>query len=347
MTIDVSILVVSYNTADLTVRCLESAIAESAGVSTEIIVVDNASTDGSAAVIREKCPSVELIEQKVNLGFGRAVNLAASRARGEYLLLLNPDAVVLDRAVAELLTFARRRPRGGIYGGRTLRPDGTVDPSSCWGTPSLWSFTCFGLGLSTVLRGSRLFDPESLGTWPRNTVREVGVVTGCLLLVRRDLFESLDGFDPRFFMYGEDTDLSMRARAAGYRPVITPAAVIVHHVGASSSGWANKHVLVLRGKTTLVRKHWSGWRQRFCLAMIMTGATLRAVLDLLAERRRPSNRASDWKAVWKRRCDWWSGYPQYVQLPALPGSDPVEPSHGKGSHGEGNQGEGNQVEVRA
>ncbi|MCK9900288.1 glycosyltransferase family 2 protein [Frankia sp. Cpl3] len=315
MTVEVSILVVSYNTADLTVRCLESAVATSIGVSTEIIVVDNASTDGSAAVIRDRFPGVDLVEQDVNLGFGRAVNLAAFRAKGEYLLLLNPDAVVLDNAVAEILDFARRRPNGGVYGGRTLRPDGTVDPSSCWGAPSLWSFACFGLGLSTLFRRSRLFDPESLGRWPRDTVREVGVVTGCLLLVRRDLFERLGGFDPRFFMYGEDTDLSMRVRSAGYRPVVTPAAAIVHHVGASSSGWANKHVLVLRGKTTLVRKHWSGWRRQFCLAMIILGVTVRALLDLIAERRGPTSRRSDWRAVWKRRRDWWSGYPEYVPLP--------------------------------
>lgn len=334
MTVEVSVLVVSYNTAELTVRCLESVLAEPAGVEIEIIVVDNASTDGSPDAIRDAFPAVRLIESATNLGFGRAVNLAASHAGGDYLLLLNPDAVVLDRAVAEILTFARRNPACGLYGGRTLRPDGSVDPSSCWGAPSLWSLACFGVGLSTMFHGSRIFDPESLGRWQRDSVREVGVVTGCLLLVSRGLFERLGGFDPRFFMYGEDTDLSMRARAAGYRPTIVPTAAIVHHVGASSSNWAAKHVLVLRGKTTLARKHWTGWRQRLCLAMIVLGVALRALADLGSglARGRPRARASDWRALWRRRRDWWPGYPPYTEpTGGVPSQSRVPPEPASGT----------------
>ncbi|TFE30470.1 glycosyltransferase family 2 protein [Frankia sp. B2] len=308
MGVDVSILIVSYNTGAMTAACLESCAATSDGLATEMIVLDNASTDDSVSIIRDRFPSVNLIEQRTNLGFGRAVNLAASQAKGEYLLLLNPDTVVLPGAVANLLDFARANPRHGIYGGRTLGPDHTVDPRSCWAVPTVWSHVCFGLGLSTAFRRSALFDPESMGPWPRDTVRTVGVVTGCLLLIPRALFEQLGGFDSRFFMYGEDVDLSIRARRAGLDPVITPAAVVVHHGGASSAGWADKHVLVMTGKVTLARTHWTGWRRTVCLAMLVLGVALRAALATVIGR--PAGTGSGgWRVVWTRQADWRAGYP--------------------------------------
>jgi GT2 family glycosyltransferase len=335
---ELSVLIVSYNTSGLTAAFLESLATAVRGITAEVIVVDNASADDTVEVVRSRFPDVRLIEQEANVGFARAVNVAASRASGEYLLLLNPDMVVLDRAVHALLAFARQNPSHGVYGGRTLRPDRSVDPSSCWGAPTLWSHLCFGLGLSTAFQRSRLFDPDSLGTWQRDTVRSVGVVTGCLLLLPRTLFAELGGFDPRFFMYGEDVDLSMRARAAGWDPVVTPAAEVVHHVGASSSGWADKHVLVMRGKTTLARVHYAGWRRAFCLAMLGLGVALRAALattSARAARRAAGARvgagadaaAGDWPALWRRRRDWWSGYPASSGAlergsPSGPGADP-------------------------
>ncbi|OHV42711.1 glycosyl transferase [Pseudofrankia sp. BMG5.36] len=307
---DVSVLIVSYNTGALLVRCLESLATSAAGVATEVIVVDNASTDDSVASVKGGFPDVQVVEAGVNQGFARAVNAAAARATGEYLLLLNPDTVVFDGAVHNLLAFARANPAYGVYGGRTERADGTLEPSSCWGQPTLWSHVCFGLGLTTAFRRSRLFDPESLGTWRRDTVRTVGVVTGCLLMLRRETFEQLGGFDARYFMYGEDVDLCMRARGQGWDPVITPDATVVHHVGAASSNWANKFVLVLTGKVTLATTHWTGWRRRLCLSMIDLGVALRAVLDVLSKAVRPGRpRRSDWPALWRRRGEWRSGYP--------------------------------------
>ncbi len=280
MAVDVSVLIISYNTRELTTACLDSLVPaalqgqgarddrqiarpQAAGpaalqaapdtVSTEVVVVDNASSDDTVAVLKERYPWVRLIEQPTNLGFARAVNIAASAATGRYVLLLNSDTVVIDDAVGRLVAFAEQYPHHGVYGGRTLAPDRTLDPSSCWGAPTLWSHLCFGLGLTTALRGSRLFDPEALGGWQRDNVASVGVVTGCLLLVRRDLFAQLGGLDPRYFMYGEDVDFSVRARAAGYDPVITPTATVIHHSGASSSHHANKTILTLTGKTTLAR----------------------------------------------------------------------------------------------
>ena len=310
---DLSILIVSYNTRELTRACLRSLYAETRDLDFEVLVVDNASADGSARMLAEEFPSVRLFALDVNEGFARAVNRAAAEASGDYLLLLNPDTVVHGGALQELWRFAREHPQHGIYGGRTLAPDGRVDPSSCWGCPTLWSLFCFAVGLSTAFKRSRWLDPESLGGWQRDSVREVGVVTGCLCLVARDVWQQLGGFDARFFMYGEDTDLSMRAAARGWRPVITPRATVTHFVGASSARRADKTILVMRGKATLVRRHFSGPARPLGLAFLALGVGLRALLAWLASAAgRSKGRA--WAEVWAARADWLPGYA------SLPGS---------------------------
>ena len=192
---DVSLLIVTYQCGTAARDCLASIYETTSGVEFEVVVVDNASTDGTADLVRAEFPQARLLALDENIGFARGVNLAASEAEGEYLLLLNPDTVVHEGAVANMVEFARRRPGHGLYGGRTLRPDGTVDPGSCWGQPSLWSLFCFASMLSTAFKRSRVFNPEALGGWQRDSVREVGVVTGCLLLAPRTVWEQLDGFD--------------------------------------------------------------------------------------------------------------------------------------------------------
>jgi len=168
---DVSILVISYNTCDLTLACLESVFKETRQVTFEVILLDNASADGSADAVAERCPQVRLMRSGQNLGFAKGNNVAAREAQGEYLLLLNSDTVVLDGAIDKVVSFARSRPDTGIVGGRTYFGDGSLNPTSCHGRPTPWSLLCMGLGLSSVFRGSRLFDPESIGGWRRDSVR--------------------------------------------------------------------------------------------------------------------------------------------------------------------------------
>lgn len=308
---DVSVVIVTYCCREAARECLGSLFAKTSGVALEVIVVDNASGDGTAEMVTEQFPQVGLMTLEKNIGFARGVNLAAERARGEYLLLLNPDTIVHEGTVESLVEFARERGGVGIYGGRTLRPDGTLDPGSCWGAPSLWSLTCFAAMLSTVFKGSRVFDPESLGGWQRDTVREVDIVTGCLLLVSRELWRSLGGFDPRFFMYGEDADLALRAAAAGVPRAITPRAVVTHEVGVSSATRPDKLMLLFRGKVTLLRKHREGWGRVLGVRLLVVGVGLRAFLAHVAGRRDDSDRASAWRAVWKARRDWLEGYPEH------------------------------------
>ncbi|MGH3024507.1 MAG: glycosyltransferase family 2 protein [Gaiellaceae bacterium] len=302
---DVSVVVVSYRCRDATRECLASLYESAGEVSLEAVVVDNDSGDGTEEMVREEFPQARLFALEENIGFARAVNLAAENARGEYVLLLNPDTVVHPGMADEFVSFARSLPEPAICGGRTLRPDGRLDPGSCWGAPSLWSLFCFATMLSTAFKGSRVFDPESLGGWKRDTVRDVDIVTGCLLLVPRDLWLELGGFDPRFFVYGEDADLALRAAKAGVRRVITPHAVVTHEVGVSSATRPDKLLLLFRGKVALLRKHWGPVRGRIGIRLLEAGVGLRT-LEALRPRR--GGEGSAWPAVWKARGEWLQGY---------------------------------------
>ncbi|MGH2995597.1 MAG: glycosyltransferase family 2 protein [Gaiellaceae bacterium] len=306
---DVSVLIVTYRCREAARECLASLYEHPPGTDFEVIVLDNASGDGTVEMIRDEFPQVRLLALDENLGFAAGVNRAAEDAGGDHLLLLNPDTVVHEGAVANLLEFARAHPEHGLNGGRTLRPDGTLDPGSCWAQPTLWSLFCFATMLSTAFKGSRVFDPEALGGWQRDTVREVGIVTGCLLLVRRELWRELGGFDLRFFMYGEDADLSLRARNHGFRPAITPDAVITHEVGISSAARPDKLILLYRGKATLLRKHWRPLRRAAGLTLLWLGVGVRALLADAAPRSRTDGKVSGWHEVWRARRHWLAGYP--------------------------------------
>jgi GT2 family glycosyltransferase len=258
-------------------------------------------------MVREGFPEATLFALDDNIGFAAGVNRLAEHAAGEFLLLLNPDTVVHPHALENLVAFARERPQHGLYGGRTLNPDGSVHPASCWGKPTVWSLVCFATMLSTAFKGSRLLDPESLGRWQRDSVREVDIVTGCLLLAPASLWRELGGFDLRFFMYGEDADLALRAAALGYRPAITPEAVITHEIGASTESRPDKMVLVYRGKAALIRKHWPPPKRQLGLALLWAGVGLRALMARASSRREGG---ATWRAVWGARRNWLKGYPE-------------------------------------
>src|SRR5215472_13006670 len=176
---DLSIIVVSYGTRELTLRCLDSIARETRRASFELIVVDNGSTDGSASAITERFPGARVIALTDNRGFAVACNLAAKGAKGDYILLINPDTEMISGGADRLLDFARRTPRAGIWGGRTIFADGTLNPGSCWRRPTLWNQFCVALALNTRFANSPLFNSLAYGGWPRDSEREVDVVAGC------------------------------------------------------------------------------------------------------------------------------------------------------------------------
>ncbi|MET7822399.1 glycosyltransferase family 2 protein [Micromonospora zamorensis] len=304
---DVSVVIVSYNTRDLTLRCLRELVdSRTPDVRFDITVVDNASLDSSADAIAKRFPEVRLIRLAENVGWGRAVNRGAVVSDGEYLLLLNPDTVPVGHPVTELLTFARRRPAHRVYTGRTLHANGTDDGYSCWGMPSLWSHFTFATGLSTLFSRYHWANPEGLPRYDRQSVREVPAVSGCLMLIERDLFYQLGGFDPQFFLYSDDIDLASRVAALGARPILNPDAAVIHVGGASSSS-EGQRVKILRGKVTYVCRHWSPPRARLGIGLLAVGVGLRAVgKTLLAADR---SRGVDWVSVWRQRHVWSAGWP--------------------------------------
>jgi GT2 family glycosyltransferase len=293
-----TVIMVSYNTRDLTLAAIRTLLETTRETPMRVVVLDNASTDGSADAIAEHFPQVELIRSEENLGFARANNVVAEAAATEFLLLLNPDTECHEGAVDHLVRFARETPAAGIWGGRTVFPDGSLNIASCWMRITLWSVICRTFGLDTLFRCSEVFNPEAMGCWQRDSVRQVDIVVGCFLLIRRDLWHRLNGFDLKYFMYGEEADLCLRARALGCRPAITPRAEIMHIVGAAAGQRSDKRISVLRARATLLRDHWPAWQVPLGLGLMWLGAGLRRMVSRSAEHRE----------IWAARRGWLAGY---------------------------------------
>lgn len=305
--LDVSIIVVSYNTREMTLASLRSVYEQTKGISFELIVVDNASKDDSAKSIKTYFPDINLIASDENLGFARANNLAAMKAKGDYLLLLNPDTIVMNGAIQKLHVFARNNPENLLYGGRTLYGDHSLNLTSCWRRPTLWSLFCYATGLTSIFRKNALFNPESYGVWPRDSVRKVDIVTGCFLLINKKLWDHLEGFDPQFFMYGEDADLCLRAAQEGASPILTPDATIIHYCGASEKVRADKMVRLFRAKEQLIRRHWTPLASYIGLGLLRFSVLSRTVACQLIPPfmpNRTNKNAESWKEIWQRRKEW-------------------------------------------
>jgi GT2 family glycosyltransferase len=227
---------------------------------------------------------------------------------------LNPDTIVLPNALQNLVAFAAKTPDARIWGGRTYAGDGTLDPASVWGKMSLWSLATYASGLRKLFPNSAVFNPEGYGGWDRLTEREVDIVTGCYLLIDADLWRALDGFDRRFFMYAEEADLCLRARALGARPRFTPTSEIIHFGGASEQVHSAKLVKLFAGKMTLAEKHlpaWQLWPARSLMATAVFGRSIALRgLGALGGRDRWRRSGQEWATVWQRRGDWLRGYPE-------------------------------------
>lgn len=312
-----SVIVVSYNTREMTLACLRSLYAQTLDTTFELLVVDNCSTDGSADAIEREFPQATVLRPDRNTGFAGGNNLAAHKARGAYLLLLNPDTVVLDRGIDNLMAFARREPARGIWGGKTYFADKSVNNTFCWKRQTLWSTICCAAGLSSLARGSAWADPEALGARVGEGVFDVDIVSGCFLLITRDLWNRLGGFDPAFFMYGEEADLCLRARRLGAQPGIDTTASIVHYGGASEKVRADKLVRLIKAKVQLIRRHWSPLLAPVGVAMLTLWPLTRTVAwRIIGIVKRTGEGASTWAEVWRRRGEWTREKRPAVTAPA-------------------------------
>jgi GT2 family glycosyltransferase len=305
--LDLTIIVVSYNTCRQTMECIRSVRNSTSATSYEIIVVDNASADGSVEALRAAFPDVDVIASNENLGFASASNFAAQQARGRRLLLLNPDTVVVDHAIDQLQKFALSNPNSRIWGGRTIDFGGSLT-RSCAKRMTLWNTLCYALGISLLLN-----HPKDLRGWKHDTVRTVDVISGCFLLIDRDLWKALHGFDPTFFMYGEDEDLCLRARQLGARPTFTPTATVIHHGAGSETDEAEKRIKLMAGEITLMKRHWSAFAafigRLSYLVLPHPRWIIYGVAGLISGRPKLRRKAAIWWRVWQSRAKWLNGWP--------------------------------------
>lgn len=192
------------------------------------------------------------------------------------------------------------------YCGRTLHADGTLNHASCWGRPTLWSTLCYAFGLSVLGRYHVLFDPETMRTWKRDSVREVDIISGCLLLIPRTLWDALGGFDPAFDMYAEDFDLCLRARDMGVRCVLCPEGEIIHYGSASECVKADQLVRQMKAKTRLMRKHWGRLSSALGGVLLRMRVATRGYVGVIpfAANERRTGAAQAWREAWRRRREW-------------------------------------------
>lgn len=255
---DLSIIIVSHNTKRLLRRCLNSVFTNlrASNIKFELIVVDNASRDGSVEVIENEFPQVRLIKNQKNLGFGIANNQGVKKSRGKYLLFLNSDIVVLNEAIPKLYRFAKKQEKYGIYGGKLFNPNGTIQPSCgyFYSLPIVF--------LSLFLKGDQLH----LTRFSPDKIKKTDWVSGACLLISRDIFNELGGFDERIFMYMDEVDLCYRAKQRGYCVVFYPEAHFIHVGSASSQDKRAPYVNLFSGLMYFYQKHWP---QKLWLLKIM------------------------------------------------------------------------------
>lgn len=255
--VEVSIVIVSWNTKQLLVECIESISVENAAFPIEVIVVDNASTDGSAEEIAERFPWVRLIRNESNLGFAKANNIGIRSATGNYVCLINSDVKLRQGCLVELHRFLEGHPAVGIAGPRILYPDLTMQ-MSCKSFPSLWNSFCAAVGLDKLFPKSKLFSGDHMAFFGHDTTRPVDVLAGVFWMVRRGALEQIGLLDESFFFYGEDVDWCKRFWESGWEVVFYPDAEAIHHLGSSSSNAPVKYYIEQRkAKLSYWRKHHS------------------------------------------------------------------------------------------
>lgn len=277
-----TVIIVSYNVKYFLEQALASVGKAAKNLSVETIVVDNASTDGSVALVKSRFPEVLLIENKNNTGFAVANNQAIRIARGEYVLLLNPDTLVQEDTLEKTVQFMDAHPEAGGLGVKMVDGKGVFLPESKRGlpTPKVAFFKLFGL--SALFPKSKTFGRYHLGYLSENEIHEVDVLSGAFMLMRKKALDAIGLLDETFFMYGEDIDLSYRMTKAGYKNYYFPETRIIHYKGESTKKGSLNYVrMFYNAMVIFARKHFDS-QLTFGYAFLVTVAVyLTAVSSFL------------------------------------------------------------------
>lgn len=259
---ELSIIVVSYNVRDLLLNCIKSIINTVANIDYEIIIVDNASDDGSAAAVREAFTQLQVIANRENLGFASANNQGYAVSKGEFLLLLNPDTVAKPNAIKTVVDFLRKTPDAGMAACRLLNPDGSLQ-KSIRPLPSI---------KEQILRALLLDHFLYRGYWNTTYYRShsfaIGYCTGAYMMIRREALSEMHLLSPEFFMYSEEKDLALRLRKRGWKTYFVPFGEVIHYGEQSTSQTEEKMFLELQ--RSQVKFFWRHYKNFHAWALALT-----------------------------------------------------------------------------
>jgi len=277
-----SVVIVNYNVKHFIEQCLFSVLKASENIACEIFVVDNNSVDGSVTIIKDKFPQVNLIVNKANTGFSVANNQAIRLAKGEYVLLLNPDTVVQEDTFTKVITFMDTHADAGGLGVKMLDGQGNFAPESKRGLPTPFVAFYKMVGLSRFFPNSSKFGKYHLSYLPQDQINEVDVLSGAFMLMRKSVLDKIGLLDETFFMYGEDIDLSYRIQKAGYKNYYFPETQIIHYKGESTKRSSLNYVIIFyKAMAIFSRKHFSGSNAFWFNALIHFAIFLKAGIAIL------------------------------------------------------------------
>jgi GT2 family glycosyltransferase len=303
---DLSIIIVNWNSAGYLEKCLETVYENTQGVQFEVIVVDNASFDGCREMLETRFPMVTFIQSGANLGFSGANNLGFERSSGRALLFLNPDTEVVGNALDVMLRVLNRSSKAGIVGARVLNSDRTIQTSCVQRFPSILNQTFDAELLRNLFPKAKFWGTRPLFEKQQGPVA-VEMITGACLLIKRELFEEVRGFSTEYFMYSEDVDLCYKARRAGYENYYVDDAIVVHHGGGSSATADQKiHAAIAIRKSLLTffilrhgRLYAAVYRVTVAIAAVMRCALLKAVLLGSRQNARAQKSMTRWSALFQ------------------------------------------------
>lgn len=279
---DLSVIIVNYNVKHFLEQCLYSVQKAIAGLKAEVLVVDNNSSDNSLEYLRPKFPWVRFIDNNENTGFAKACNQGLSLASGKYILFLNPDTIVAEDSFTKSISFFEGNPQAGGLGIKMIDGSGNFLKESKRSFPSPFTSLYKLLGLSLLFPKSKTFARYHLGHLDNNKTHEVDVLSGAYMMIRKEVLDTVGGFDETFFMYGEDVDLSYRIQKAGYKNYYFAESSIIHFKGESTKKGSMNYVrMFYTAMSKFVSKHYGGGRAGFFNALIHLGIWLRAALTAI------------------------------------------------------------------
>lgn len=231
--IDLSIVIVSYNTKDFLIKCIQSIEETGKDFTYEIIVVDNASNDGSAELVKEKFKDVILVANKENLGFSKANNIGIKKTTGRYVLFLNADTIVYPITLKTMINFMDSHKDAGASTCKLKMPNGKIDDASHRGFPTPWNSFCHFLGLSKIFTKVKLFGGYNLSYLDLSKTHEIDALAGAFMMVRKEAGEKVNWWDEDYFFYGEDLDFCFMLKQNGWKVYYVPEFSILHYKGVS------------------------------------------------------------------------------------------------------------------